>query len=82
MNLQLTKSLCQERILLTLRTMPVVKNRRSITDNLNVRTTYHNQTKEQYLELSLTWRFKGGKHLREQSTAGSIQNYRQFEKEK
>ena len=81
LKIQLSKSLCNERLLLNLRVMPIVKNRRSITDNLNVRTTYHNRTREQYLELSATWRFKGGKHLKEQSTAGSIQSYKQFEKE-
>jgi hypothetical protein len=78
----MTKSLCHDRLLIGLRAKPVVKNRRSITENSSVRMTYHNLTKEQYLELSVTWRFKGGKHLKEQSTANSLQNYRQFEKEK
>jgi len=81
-NLQLTKSFFKERLLLGLEAMPIVKNRRSVTDNLNVKTIYNNLTKEQYLSFSVTWRFKGGKHLREQSTAGSLQNYKQFEKEK
>lgn len=82
LQLKLKKSFWQERFLLKLETMPFVKNRRAITDNQSVRTTYHNQTKEQYLLFSVTWRFKGGKHLKEQSTAGSIQNYKQFEKKK
>ena len=81
-NLQLTKSFFKEHLLLGLEAMPIVKNRRSITDNLNVKTIYSNLTKEQYLSFSVTWRFKGGKHLREQSTAGSLQIYKQFEKEK
>ncbi len=79
--LNMTKSLCHDRLLIGLRAKPIVKNRRSITENSSVRMTYHNLTKEQYLELSVTWRFKGGKHLKEQSTANSLQNYRQFEKE-
>ena len=80
LSLQLKKSFYQERFLMSLEAMPFFKNRRAITDNLNVRTTYHNQTKEQYLLLSATWRFKGGKSLKEQSTANSIQSYKQFEK--
>lgn len=79
MSLTLRKSFCQERFLLKLETMPLVKNRKAITDNQKVMTTYHNRTKEQYLLFSLTWRFKGGKHLKEQSTASSIQDYKQFE---
>ena len=79
--LNMTKSLFHDRLLIGLKAMPIVKNRRSITENSSVRMTYHNLTKEQYLELSVTWRFKGGKHLKEQSTANSLQNYRQFEKE-
>jgi hypothetical protein len=81
-NIQLAKSLYNERLLLTLDAKPFVKNRRSITDNLNVRTTYHNLTKEQYLEFIIKWRFKGGKHLKKQSTVESIQEYKQLEKEK
>ncbi|MBQ8153240.1 MAG: outer membrane beta-barrel protein [Prevotella sp.] len=79
--LNMTKSLCHDRLLIGLRAKPIVKNRRSITEHSSVRMTYHNLTKEQNLELSVTWRFKGGKHLKEQSTANSLQNYRQFEKE-
>ncbi len=78
----LTKSLFHKRLLLGLRAMPIVKNRRSFTDNSSIRMTYHNLTKEQYLEFSVTWRFKGGKNLKEQSTANSLQNYKQFEKER
>ncbi|MBQ9215960.1 MAG: TonB-dependent receptor family protein [Prevotella sp.] len=81
-NLNLTKSLCHDRLLIGLKALPVVKNRRSLTENSSVEMTYHNLTKEQYLELSVTWRFKGGKHLKEQSTANSLQNYKQFENEK
>ena len=81
-NIQLAKSLYNERLLFTLETKPFVKNRRSITDNLNVRTTYHNLTREQYFEFIIKWRFKGGKHLKKQSTVESIQEYKQLEKEK
>ena len=81
-NIQLAKSLYNERLLLTLDAKPFVKNRRSITDNLNVRTTYHNLTKEQYLEFIIKWRFKGGRHLKKQSTVESLQEYKQLEKEK
>lgn len=82
MRLALRKSFCKERLLLKLETMPFVKNRKVISDNQRVRTTYYNLTKEQYLKFSVTWRFKGGKNLKEQSTANSIQNYKQFEKDK
>ena len=81
LKLNMTKSLCHDRLLIGLHAMPIVKNRRSITENSSVRMTYHNLTEEQYLKLSVTWRFKGGKHLKEQSTANSLQNYKQFEKE-
>ena len=77
----MTKTLFHDRLLIGLKAMPIVKNRRSITENSSVKMTYHNLTKEQYLELSVTWRFKGGKHLKEQSTVNSLQNYKQFEKE-
>ena len=78
----LTKSLFHKRLLLGLRAMPILKNRKSFTDNSSIRMTYHNLTKEQYWEFSVTWRFKGGKNLKEQSTANSLQNYKQFEKER
>lgn len=76
-----TKSFCKERLLINVEALPLVKNRVRITENDIMRSIYANKSKNEYLRVSLTWRFSGGKHLMEQSTPTNIQNYKIYERE-
>lgn len=81
LRLNVSKSFCKESLLLTVDAMPWVKNRVLITETDLIRSVYENKSKNEYLRVSLTWRFSGGKHLREQSTPSNIQNYKVYERE-
>lgn len=58
------------------------KGREIITDTKEYTLVHLNNTKEEKVSLSLTWRFKGGKKVKVNQGAKSIQDYYQYTNDK
>ncbi len=58
------------------------KGREIITDTKEYALAHLNKTKEQKVSLSLTWRFKGGKKVKVNQGAKSIQDYYEYTNDK
>lgn len=58
------------------------KGRTSITSTPEYTLEYQNKTKSQYLSLSATWYFNGGKKVKVKQNANSIQEYKKYENDK
>lgn len=78
----LWKSLCKEKLRLSLYSTIWAKGRKSRMEGDGYTFYYHNVTKPLLFTFSLTWNFSGGKKVQHRSSAESIQQYKQIEEKK
>lgn len=78
----LWKSLCDDKLRLSLQSTIWAKGRKSRTEGEGYTSYYHNTTKPASFTLSLTWNFSGGKKVRQRAEAESIQQYNKIEEKK
>lgn len=78
----LWKTLCHDKLRLSLQSTLWAKGRQRRTDGTDVTAYYHNQTKPTSFLLSVTWNFSGGKRVRQRVEAESTQQYHQVEEKK
>lgn len=81
-NASLWKSLCHDRLRLSLQSTICAKGRKSRTEGQGYTSYYHNTTKPTSIALSLTWNFSGGKSVQKRSEAESTQQYKKIEEKK
>ena len=81
-NASLWKSFCDDKLRLSLQSMIWAKGRKTKTEGDGYTSNYHNATKPTSFSLSLTWRFSGGKKVRQRAEAESIQQYNKIEEKK
>ena len=77
--LGLTKVMCGGRLVANVEGRPVWRNRVVITDNKSLTNIYRNREYGQYMQVSLTWKFRGGQNVERKSTGNSIQSYEKYE---
>lgn len=81
-NASLWKSLCDNKLRLSLESTIWAKGRKSRTTGDAYTSYYRNTTKMTSFSFTLTWRFSGGKKVRQRDEAESVQDYNKIEETK
>ncbi len=78
----LWKTLCHDKLRLSLESTLWAKGRQRRTDGSDVTAYYHNRTKPTSFLFGVTWNFSGGKRVRQRMEAESTQQYHKIEEKK
>ena len=81
-NASLWKSFKNDKFRLSLQSNICGKGRKSRTEGEGYTSYYHNATNPTSFTLSATWKFSGGKNVRQRAEAVSIQQYNKIEEKK